>query len=177
MIQKKVCMLGTFAVGKTSLVSRFVHSMFSERYQTSIGVKIDKKALQLGEEQVELILWDIHGDDEFQRIRQSYVKGASGCLFVVDGTRRSTWDEALNLSRSVRSWVGDLPCLLLLNKADLMDAWELDEDSAKPVPGFGRTVRTSAKTGEGVEEAFRILASMMLPGARSSSTSGPRGSR
>ena len=107
MIQKKVCMLGTFAVGKTSLVSRFVHSMFSERYQTSIGVKIDKKALQLGEEQVELILWDIHGDDEFQRIRQPYVKGASGCLFVVDGTRRSTWDEALNLSRSVRSWVGD----------------------------------------------------------------------
>ena len=80
MLHKKVCMLGGFAVGKTSLVARFVHSIFSDRYRTTIGVKIDKKLVRAGEEELSLILWDIHGDDEFQRVRPTYLRGAPSCF-------------------------------------------------------------------------------------------------
>ena len=97
MIEKKICMLGSFAVGKTSLVTRFVTSIFSDRYLTTIGVKIDKKIVSLAGRDITLIVWDIHGDDEFQRIRTSYLRGASGYLLVVDGTRRDTLATAMGL--------------------------------------------------------------------------------
>ena len=64
MIQQKLCMLGSFAVGKTSLVGRFVRQMFSDRYLTTVGVRIDKKELVVAGREVKLVLWDIHGEDE-----------------------------------------------------------------------------------------------------------------
>ena len=90
MLQKKICMLGSFSVGKTSLVRRFVESIFSDAYQTSIGVKIEKKVVRAGNEEVTLVLWDIHGEDVYQKIRMSYLRGMSGYLLVADGTRRQT---------------------------------------------------------------------------------------
>ena len=106
MIQKKICMLGTFAVGKTSLVARYVHSMFSEDYQTTVGVKIDRKLVDLDDQQLTLMLWDLHGDDEFQRMRVSYLRGAAGYLLVCDGTRRSTFDHALGPAEDHRRPTG-----------------------------------------------------------------------
>ena len=97
MIQKKVCMLGGFAVGKTSLVARFVRSIFSEKYLTTVGVKIDKKAVMAGDREVTLVLWDINGQDEFQDVQESYLRGMSGYLLVVDGTRRATLETAAKL--------------------------------------------------------------------------------
>ena len=85
MIQKKICMLGAYAVGKTSLVGRFVRSMFSEKYQTTVGVKIDQKTVNVGDQQVNMMLWDLHGEDEAQKVRLSYLRGASGYILVVDG--------------------------------------------------------------------------------------------
>ena len=87
MIQKKICMLGAFAVGKTSLVQRFVKSLFSDRYLTTVGVKIDKKIVTVGDTEVSLVLWDLAGEDEFQSVQTSYLRGASGYLLVIDGTR------------------------------------------------------------------------------------------
>jgi GTPase SAR1 family protein len=78
MIQKKVCMLGSFSVGKTSLVRRFVESMFSDAYLTTVGVKIDKKPLQVEGNDLTLMLWDIYGEDDFQKMRMSYLRGARG---------------------------------------------------------------------------------------------------
>ena len=66
--RKKICMLGTFAVGKTSLVAQFVHDIFSEKYLTTIGVKITKKSLELGGQPIELLLWDLNGEDRFQKL-------------------------------------------------------------------------------------------------------------
>ena len=86
MLQKKICMLGSFSVGKTSLVRRFVESIFSEAYHTSIGVKVDKKVVRVDDEDVTLVLWDIHGEDVYQKIRMSYLRGMSGYLLVADGT-------------------------------------------------------------------------------------------
>lgn len=76
--QKKICLVGAFATGKTSLVSRFVKSIYSDIYHSTVGVKIDKKVVKLKQQEVSLILWDIHGEDEFQRVQMSYLRGASG---------------------------------------------------------------------------------------------------
>ena len=115
MLQKKICMLGSFSVGKTSLVRRFVESIFSDAYQTSIGVKIDKKVVRAGNEDVTLVLWDIHGEDVYQKIRMSYLRGMSGYLLVVDGTRRQTLDDALALNERVIQEAGKVPAVLVLN--------------------------------------------------------------
>lgn len=163
MIQKKVCMLGTFAVGKTSLVARFVKSIFSEKYHTTVGVKIDKKSVAIGEQQVSLVLWDIHGEDEFQKIRQSYLRGTSGYLLVADGTRRATLDAAVTLQQNIEGITGPVPFILLLNKSDLTEEWELEEEAVAALQAKGwLVIKTSARTGVGVEEAFIALAGKML---------------
>lgn len=165
MIQKKVCLLGAFAVGKTSLVRRFVSSMFSERYHTTVGVKIDRKTVTLGAQDVSLILWDIHGEDAFQAVSMTYLRGAAGCVLVVDGTRRETLDTAVALQERVEREVGEVPFVVVLNKADLRDEWELDESAADGLTARGWTVLTaSAKSGLGVEEMFRALAVRLVGG-------------
>src|SRR5580700_10653949 len=95
MLQKKICMLGSFSVGKTSLVRRFVESIFSDRYLTTVGVKIDKKVVQVNGQDVTVMLWDLYGEDEFQKIRMSYLRGASGYLLVADGTRLATLEKTI----------------------------------------------------------------------------------
>lgn len=159
MIQKKVCMLGAFAVGKTSLVSRYVHSIFSDKYLTTLGVKIEKKSVQVDDDQVDLILWDIYGEDDFQKVRMSYVRGASGYLLVVDGTRQASLDTALALHESAQRAVGPVPFILVLNKSDLIETWEVDQ-SALARRGW-KVITTSAKTGDGVADAFLALARAM----------------
>ena len=119
MLQKKVCVLGAFGVGKTSLVRRYVESIFSDAYLTTVGVKIDKKTLTVGAEPVTLILWDIAGEDDVTAIRMSYVRGAAGYFLVADGTRAETLEVASSIQTRVTAEVGSVPFLLLLNKADL----------------------------------------------------------
>lgn len=162
MLQKKICMLGAFGVGKTSLVSRFVSSIFSDKYLTTVGVKIDKKTLSLGTMEMTLMLWDIYGDDGFQTVRDSYLRGASGYLLVADGTRHATLDTATALQQKAESVVGRLPFLLLLNKADLDAEWQINERALWKLAERGwPVVKTSAKTGAGVDEAFTTLAREM----------------
>jgi len=165
MIQKKICMLGSFAVGKTSLVRRFVESIFTDVYQTTIGVKIDKKVVQLGDTEVNLVLWDLYGEDEFQKMRWSYLRGASGYLLIADGTRRATIEKAFTLEQKVREEVGEIPFIFLINKSDQVQQWELDSALEVLLSAKKWTVlRCSAKTGENVEEAFRQLARKILTG-------------
>ena len=162
MLQKKICMLGGFGVGKTSLVSRFVTSLFSDTYLTTIGVKIDKKTITVDSHEMNLMLWDIYGQDEFQTVRDSYLRGASGYLLVADGTRHATLETVVLLQQKAESVVGDVPFLLLLNKADLVREWQVDEQAlVKLVDRGWSVVKTSAKTGDGVEGAFTKLASQM----------------
>ncbi|MGA9937438.1 MAG: Rab family GTPase [Candidatus Acidiferrales bacterium] len=163
MLQKKICMLGSFAVGKTSLVRRYVESIYSDAYHTTVGVKIDKKVVQVGPQEVTLVLWDLYGEDEFQKMRWSYVKGASGYLLVADGTRRATFEKALALEEGVRQAAGSLPFIFVLNKADLASSWELDAGMEQQLVDKGwEVMRASAKTGENVDAAFRKLTEKML---------------
>ncbi len=162
MLQNKICMLGGFGVGKTSLVSRFVSSIFSDTYLTTVGVKIDKKKVSLDSVEMTLMLWDIYGEDELQTVRDSYLRGATGYLLVADGTRHSTLDTAVRLQKRAESVIGRVPFLLLLNKRDLDREWQVDEGTLVTlVKQDWRVVKTSAKTGEGVEAAFTTLAREM----------------
>ncbi len=155
MIQKKICMLGSFAVGKTSLVRRYVDSIFSDTYQTTVGVKIDKKVMHLDETEIHLVLWDLYGDDDFQKIRWSYFQGAAGYLLVADGTRRATVEKAIALEERARQEIGPVPVVFVINKSDLVDEWELDAEMETRLADKHWTIlRSSAKTGEGVDEAF-----------------------
>jgi small GTP-binding protein len=159
MLQKKIVMLGSFAVGKTSLVRNFVHSTFSEKYHTTIGVKVDRKQVDLDAGPVDLVLWDIHGDDEFQRVRGSYLRGASGYLLVVDGTRPETLQAAQRLYDFAVESLGDVPFILLINKNDLQDQWQLPPDVLHELAEcHWHILHTSAKTGKNVENAFNWLA-------------------
>jgi small GTP-binding protein len=163
MIQKKVCMLGSFSVGKTSLVRRFVDSIFDDKYHTTIGVKVDKKIVKTNGEEVTLVLWDIHGEDVYQKMRMSYLRGMSGYLLVADGTRRQTLDDALSLNERVVQEFGRVPSFLLLNKCDLTDQWEIEPSQESKLAGAGWNVsRTSAKTGDAVEMVFQQLAQAAL---------------
>jgi small GTP-binding protein len=165
MMQKKICMLGAYAVGKTSLVTRFVDSIFSEKYQTSVGVQIEKKALQLGGKEWNLIIWDLAGEDEFLQIRPSYLRGSSGYLLVADGTRRATLETAVKIQQRVRDTIGDVPFILMLNKSDLAEEWEVAERTIETLSRKGWTwLKASAKTGAGVEEAFLTLVGKMMEG-------------
>ena len=163
MLQKKICMLGSFAVGKTSLVRRFVESMFSDAYQTTVGVKIDKKIVQIGEKEVSLVLWDIYGEDDYQKMRWTYLRGASGYLLVADGTRKATLEKAVSMEQKVREEAGAIPFVLVINKSDLIRDWEIDPALESQLAAQGWSIqRSSAKTGEGVEESFSLLARKML---------------
>ena len=163
MIQKKICMLGSYGVGKTSLVSRFVHSIFSENYQTTIGVRIDRKRMMIANQDLNLLVWDLHGDDQFQRVRASYLRGMSGYFLVVDSTRNETLQVATELHQLALDTVGDVPFLTLINKCDLKDDWNLDDEKVSDLNARGWILhRTSAKTGRLVDESFELLAKMML---------------
>ena len=163
MIQKKICMIGSFGVGKTSLVARFVRSIFSEKYQTTVGVKIDKKVVDFGDKQVTLVLWDIAGEDELTTVRPSQLRGASGYILVVDGLRRATFELALDLQRRVVEAIGTVPFLCVLNKNDLRESWEVTELDVEALQQRGwPVIYGSAKNGEGVEGVFQEITAAIL---------------
>ena len=125
MLQKKICLLGAFGVGKTSLVRRYVDTIFSDTYLTTVGVKIDKKVASVDGEEVALIIWDIAGEDAVAAVRVSYLRGAAAYLLVVDGTRPETLETAASIQGRITAEIGAVPFIALLNKADLVDDWAL----------------------------------------------------
>ncbi len=161
---KKICMIGDFGVGKTSLVKQFVHSEFSDKYLTTVGVKIDTKLLTLSSgDQLKLILWDIEGTDKLSTIDTNYLRGASGYFIVVDGTRKTTVETAINLNEQAEQIIGSLPFVLLLNKVDLKEKWQLDKETILGLKARNFVMRqTSAKDGTGVENAFQTLGERLI---------------
>jgi small GTP-binding protein len=159
-IKKKICMVGMYGVGKTSLVRRFVESIYEDRYLTTIGVKIDKKTVSVEGREVMLAIWDMAGEDEIAQARLSHLRGAEGYILVADGTRRATLEKAIDLNRRIGESAGNLPFVLVVNKNDLRSQWEIQPADLDSL-GW-RVYESSAKTGEGVEDLFRTLAGQML---------------
>lgn len=162
MIQKKVCLLGATGVGKTSLVKQFVEGIFSEKYLTSIGVKIDKKDVILADETVQLMLWDIEGIDRYCGFQAKYLRGAAAYILVVDQTRSQSMTEGIEIQAMIRE-VADIPGVLAINKADLPATWHWSEKEIDHIKAdFALSFCTSAKTGEGIELMFSRLASLFV---------------
>lgn len=163
MLKKKICMLGAYGVGKTSLIRNFVYSIFEDRYHSTVGVKIDKKVVDIGDQTIEFLLWDIAGEDERFTVPVSYLRGASGYLLVIDGTRKDTFEKALDLQRRTEEAIGRIPFLVAINKTDLDNIWELDQNTLDALDNMKwRFLKTSAKLGTGVNEAFYKLGHEIL---------------
>ena len=178
MIYKKVCILGAPGVGKTSLIQRFVNGLFDERYLVTIGAKIDARTVVTPSGEVQLMLWDLNGDEMFERVQTSYLRGMHGYLLVFDLTRPDTLEFALRLRETVEARGGNVPSIIIANKADLhaaaqvstaqvstaqVSAAQVSTAQLEPLKSHGLTL-TSSKTGDGVEAAFATLARLMLEG-------------
>jgi len=163
-LKLKVCMLGATRAGKTSLVARLASGVFEERYLTTIGVQIQTRDLHVLGRDVRIVVWDLNGEDEFQSVQTTYVRGSAGYVFVVDGTRSATVTTARALSTRVHAaW--SAPHVVAVNKADLVAETEVDSNLGGLEHGSGGIVRTSARTGEGVDDVFRLLVETILGGS------------
>lgn len=164
-LKVKVCLVGEKAVGKTSLIRRYVLNLFDDHYITTIGTKVSKKEVEIVHAtdravRVEMMIWDIMGHAGFrQLLGDAYFHGANGVLAVADLTRPATLDELGEWVSSVFDFVGPVPTVLAMNKADLVAPEHLGDETARAARAFGCPyLRTSAKTGVNIEEAFRRLA-------------------
>lgn len=167
-ISKKICLVGDFGVGKTSLIRRFVERQFSDQYLSTVGVKISKKVVEVQSAEqkdflkLQLMIWDLEGHTRFKAIAPSYLQGASGGIIVADVTRKETIEripEHVNLFFSVNP---KGVVIIALNKSDLVDE-EKVEKLAELIPCFKPEqiiawYQTSAKNGLHVDEMFQNLA-------------------
>lgn len=168
MITRKLCLLGAFAVGKTSLLRRFVHGVFDERYLTTLGVKIDTRTVNVRGQSVKLVIWDIEGADPADREpdlinprMRAYLQGADAVLLVADGTRPATLDIVRELRAGYLAAYPDVPMALLLNKSDLMSDWQLGPERPEGLENLPHCFTTSALSGENVERSFVALAQLL----------------
>jgi small GTP-binding protein len=170
---KKVCLLGDFAVGKTSLARRFVYNLFDDRYLSTIGVKVSCKTLDLpcGEEllEVNLLIWDLAGSDEFDQSRTSYLRGAAGALLVCDMTRPQTLTGLQSYAQDLLHANPDARFVVAANKCDLISRAAPGEQclTVAQIEDFAGSISapwtlTSARTGDEVETLFRALAGQMV---------------
>jgi small GTP-binding protein len=163
-VARKLCMLGDFGVGKTSLVARFVRSTFSEKYLTTVGVKVDSKEIALpGRVPCKLVIWDIAGRSNLDALNMTYLRGASALLLVADGTRERSLHAALNLLMQSRTLLPEAVAVLALNKLDLVEQWEVAPASLVELRRTLPVHETSARSGEGVEAAFADIATRLAP--------------
>jgi len=150
-------MVGDFSVGKTSLTQKFVNNAFSEKYLTTIGVKID--TAMVGD--TKLIVWDVAGRDSLSPINSSYLVGATGIVLVADGTRSNTVSDLVGIWDTVKNRIGEVPVVVALNKADL-DDWSISDQSYAFFSAQGWEVfSTSAKDGMNVEKMFTALVELV----------------
>ena len=169
-LKSKVCLVGEKAVGKTSLIRRFVLNMFDDRYITTIGTKVSKKEVRIVDTErdlvveVDMTIWDIMGEKGFRELlKDAYFYGATAVLAMADVTRKRTLEDLDDWIDGVFRVVGRIPVLVVVNKADLSGQAQFDE---KEVAQFAQAfdskfLYTSAKTGQGVEQAFRILGDLV----------------
>lgn len=159
-IQKKVCLLGDFAVGKTSLIRRYVEGRFEDKYLSTIGVKISRKVVQRPDHDLNLLIWDLAGGDDIDQLSRRYLLGAVGALLVCDLTRPETLGIIEKYARIMREVNRNSALVLACNKVDLEAERAIDDEAlAAAAAAMDLSwLLTSAKSGQGVDDAFEILA-------------------
>jgi small GTP-binding protein len=163
----KIVILGDAAVGKTSLINRFVENSFSEDYRATLGANIVRKDVNLNNTKVRLIMWDLAGQEKYQVVRSMYFQGCQGALLVYDLTRYSTFDS-INSKwlRDFKKFVKKEGAYVLIgNKSDLTDQRTVTKERGKEIANkikASHFIETSAKMGENIEEAFSLLVNQIL---------------
>lgn len=167
-VSKKICLLGDFGVGKTSLVRRFVYDLFDDRYLSTVGVKVSRKTVMVPHQddmvEMTMMLWDLAGSEEFDRVRASYLRGTAGAILVCDLTRPTTLDSLRSYLRDLSSISPHTRIVLAGNKRDLLDQRQL---AAAQIEAFAtehnfQWYLTSARNGDEVETVFRHLGRALL---------------
>ena len=155
MFSYKIVLVGNFGVGKTSLIRRFVENSFSEEYLSTIGVSISKKTLG----NATIMIWDIEGHTEFKPIYKQYLLGAKGFIIVADLLREESMDAIESHIKLSHEVVKDAPVCIALNKSDMPHT--LDDAKLTSIknlsPSVIKVLKTSAKSGDAVEELFLTL--------------------
>jgi len=165
-VLKKVCLLGDGAIGKTSLIRRFVFDQFDDRYIMTFGTKVVKKTLTMKKDsrdlEVTLMIWDILGQRMHDPLHAAYYQGASGALIGFDITRKETFDNMREWVAAFRKASPNSHLLFFANKSDLPN-WAVTEEQFNDLAKeFGAPrMLTSAKIGKNVEESFAEIARMM----------------
>lgn len=151
--------MGGFSVGKTSLIQCYAHKKFNETYSTTIGVKIYKKQLAVNEVDLELMIWDLAGVEDFGQLAASHLRGLSAYIVVIDGTRQNSFKLGLALHEHLKAELGERAAVFALNKFDLQSQWMLSREHIRALVELGYPViETSAKLDQGVDEMFLGLA-------------------
>lgn len=162
----KLVLGGDGAVGKTSMVHRFVEDKFESDYKGTIGVSIMKKECDFErlDTNVRFVIWDLAGQTQFRRVRRTYLKNAEVGFLIFDVTRRETFENIMDWNNDIRDSAPSIFLILVGNKIDLEDQRDVSrEEGEKLAEELGITyMETSAKTGENVDEAFRMLALSMI---------------
>ncbi len=153
-IRKKILVIGAFAVGKTSLVTKYTTGLFSEEYLSTIGVNIKNKTIEYEDKIVHLLIWDIADIVTYQNIPKSYLKGSHGIILVYDLTRKETFNRICNEFKGFLETSPNLKKIVIGNKSDLLDQPVADNSSEL---GVITDIVTSAKSGTNVEQAFQLL--------------------
>ncbi len=167
-LRKKVCLLGDFAVGKTSLVRRFIYDLFDDKYISTIGVKVSRKQVQISTNErnvtLTMMLWDLAGSEEFSRMRGSYLRGAAGAVLVADLTRPETFQTLRGYMDDLRRLNPRAHFVLAANKSDLVEQHRVTADEIAAIANeLGIVYRfTSAKTGEEVNTLFYHLGTLLI---------------
>ncbi|UCF08098.1 MAG: GTP-binding protein [Thermoplasmata archaeon] len=168
--RRKICLLGDAAVGKTSLIQRYVLDKFDDKYFVTLGTKVTMKDVTVEKPEKDevvnltLMIWDILGQREFKRLQTSFYKGSNGTIVVADFTRKETLDHIPEWILALFNTAGKVPVLLLINKSDLTNQAAYGEEEIVSLAEKYNTqyLFTSAKTGDNVEEAFVRMSQMLL---------------
>ncbi|MBX0329623.1 GTP-binding protein [Oscillochloris sp. ZM17-4] len=166
-LTKKICLIGDFAVGKTSMVRQFVEGRFSESYLSTLGVRVSRRVIQAHGDapaQITLMIWDTAGSESFNSVVQNYYRGASGAILVCDLTREETLGALSRYAQDFRGVNPGVPLVLVGNKADLAGQRVVSDEQIGLMAGtYGAPwLLSSAKTGMQVEEAFQALGTLII---------------
>ena len=160
MISKKIILTGSFGVGKTSLFNRFIYQQFSDKYLTTIGVKVNNKTIKIEDESISMMVWDIAGEVSQDKVPASYFLGASGIIYVMDLSRPLTFLNIESDIQFLRDLLPNSTIIIVANKKDLVTEEQLEtirQELARPFD-----YSTSAKIGENVEELFIEMGKRLL---------------
>lgn len=160
-ITKKICLIGRFAVGKTSLVKQYIDSQFSEKYKTTVGVSISIKKMKIDDIDFSMVIWDIAGFERDSHYKH-YLRGVNGIIWVLDGTEPESFKILETIEKALPE-IKQIPAMCFINKYDLVKDWVIGEKEIQKLhKRFTHILKTSAKTGENVEAGFKQLADMLI---------------